>query len=88
MPFARSSRYLRPERTPCPHCGRDNQTSSDGVCVECWGRKREGRLLFPSYRRDRGWFRRELDDFVWSGDVLWVLAAVSLIVFGIFVAVR
>jgi hypothetical protein len=63
MPSARSSRSLRPERTPCPHCGRDTQTASDGACVECWGRKRPGGRIFPRHaRRERGYFWEELDD--------------------------
>jgi hypothetical protein len=54
------------ERTPCPHCGRDTQTTSDGACVECWGRKRDGppRLFSTSPRRERGSFWGELDDWV------------------------
>ena len=64
MRSARSSRSLPPERTACPHCGRDTQTSTDGVCAECWGRKRSGPRLHPASRRERGYFWAELDDFL------------------------
>jgi hypothetical protein len=94
MRSARSSRSLRPERTPCPHCGRDTRTASDGICVECWGPKRPGSQAFPRRgRRERGYFWEELDDFFgglfdlghgggWIGfglALLLVLAAVLLV---------
>jgi hypothetical protein len=25
--------------SPCPHCGRETKTTSDGICAECWGSK-------------------------------------------------
>jgi hypothetical protein len=25
--------------SPCPHCGRDTVTTSDGICADCWGSK-------------------------------------------------
>lgn len=25
--------------SPCPHCGRETKTSTDGHCVECWAAK-------------------------------------------------
>lgn len=46
-------RRLSQERTPCPHCGRDTQTTSDGVCAECWGQKVGRSRLWPPYRKPR-----------------------------------
>jgi hypothetical protein len=45
---------LSVERTPCPNCGLETRTSSDGMCVECWGdKRRRGRAPF-SLRKERG----------------------------------
>ena len=42
---------LSAERTPCPHCGRETQTSSDGkTCVECWEDKTQPSVYAPGKR--------------------------------------
>ena len=46
-------RRLSEERTPCPHCGRETQTTSDGVCAERWGQKVGRSRFWPPYRKPR-----------------------------------
>lgn len=58
---------LSVERSLCPRCGRETQTTSDGVCVECWNRKRSGPEIMPtmsSPSRERGFFQGDLRDFL------------------------
>ena len=90
MRSARSSRSLRPERTPCAHCGRDTQTSSDGACVECWHLKERRRGIFPMYhpRSESSSFWASVDDFLdavfgrWGLSIAWlaVLALLTVLV--------
>jgi hypothetical protein len=84
MRSARSSRSLRPERTPCAHCGRDTQTSSDGACVECWHLKGRRLGIFPMYRphRESSFFWSSVDDLFtrWGLFIAWLAVLLLLAV--------
>jgi len=77
---------LDPERTPCPHCGRNTQTASDGVCAECWGDKRKKPPYAPGKgpepeppRARRGSGGSVLDDlFYWFEDSCCLLPALVI----------
>jgi hypothetical protein len=56
------------------------------VCVDCWGRKREGPRLVLAPRRERGYFWEELDDFLGGlfamGHGGWLASSLLLLLVG------
>jgi hypothetical protein len=42
-----------PAASRCPHCGRESQTVSGGICADCWGVKDPKHAISAPLRQSR-----------------------------------